>query len=310
MPHARFAEFPKKFLKNAIRTAKRLACYAILLEGAVAGVSIYEEIKFPQKERSFSNNHFFSNSSFVLQRGKLVLEHPLQMCASMYYSIPCFANYHLGIGQNIGDKLEAAVQHEKTLKGIESLFVKDDKIDYAEIGGLLFLNSDGQNRPYLEFYDIPSKNESLCEMLIREGHDSEKKLSYFKDDKFHHQIWIDIPDIDELLQKAETTDGNYKKRVEEAITDIFMSYSDCLYYLSEESIANFFYSKFGGLNGKFLGAFHTHNMAVPPSDMDFKASRLLRGFVVVRYSDSYMLYDLYKGNAKAVYTIPRHLEEQ
>lgn len=307
---ARIIDTSKNWLKRTVKRAKQLACYAILLEGVVAGVSIYEEIKFPQKKHSASNNYLFSNTNLVLERGKVVLEHPLQMCASACYSLPCFAGYHLGIRQGIEGQLEMAARHEKTLGGIESLFVKDDIIDYAEIGGLIFLAKDEQGNPYIKFYDISSKNEIMCNTLQRDFNNTDKLLEYLRNEKFHYKTEIDTEFIDNLLARAERAEGEQKKLLVNKMVSYFMIDSDCLYYPHDVGIAEFFYKNFLRMDGRFIGAFHTHNTSAPPSDIDFKASRLLRSFVVVRNSDSYMLHDLYKGETRAVYKIEMPSKEQ
>ncbi len=286
-----------------LRAIKRILASAILIEGMIAGFSIHQEFADPNKEHSFTDNYFLKNSKFGMKCGEEFLKRPLQTITGAIYLTPLALKYHLGINQSIDEKLQEAVRNKKTLHGIEQLFAKDDMIDYAEIGGMASLARDENNSYYLNFCDIACENETNGLELMREQNNPEKILHYFKDRGIHKKLQT-ADYIEHLLKKIDRADEKTMGELVKALIDTYKFGSDYLYAPSYANITDYLYQNFTTLNGRLIGAFHTHNMAEPPSDVDLIKSTGIREFVLVRNFNQYEIYDLYKGEINNKYAIP------
>lgn len=286
-----------------LRRIRKIVASAILIEGVIAGFSVYQEFTEPKKEHSFRDNYFLKNSRFSIGCGEEFLERPLQTIAGAIHLTPLFLRYYLGINQSIDEKLQEAVQNEKTLHGIEQLFTKDDMIGYAEIGGMAFLARDENNSYYLNFCDIQCENETESLELMREQDNPEKILHYFKERGIHKKTQM-ADYIDNLLKRIDAADKKTRSGLIKTLIEMYKFSSDYLYTPSYTNVAGYLYQNFTSLNGKLIGSFHTHNMAEPPSDADLAGSRYARQFVLVRNPGSYEIYDIYKREINKKYAIP------
>ncbi len=286
-----------------LRRIRKIVASAILIEGVIAGFSVYQEFAEPKKEHSLTDNYFLKNSRFSIECGGEFLERPLQTIAGTIHLTPLLLKYYLGINQSIDEKLQEAVQNEKTLHGIEQLFAKDDMIDYAEIGGMAFLARDENNSYYLNFCDIQCENETESLELMREQDNPEKILHYFKERGIHKKTQM-ADYIDDLLKRIDAADKKTRSGLIKTLIEVYKFSSDYLYAPSYTNVAGYLYQNFTSLNGRLIGSFHTHNMAEPPSDKDLAGSRYARQFVLVRNPGSYEIYDLYKREINKKYAIP------
>ncbi len=296
----------KEFFHKRIRTIRNLAVCCLAFEGAIGAYSAYQEIRYPESSHTLTNNYFTKNTELVLKAWQDTAENPLQTLASLYYLFPAYISYQLDLNQTLKEKLEEAVKHEKTLEAVKQLMQKDDQLDYAEIGGFLFLDEDEQGCCLLRFYDAPSKNEQDYLKLLREKSNPEKAVEYFK--KGGMTKYFEDPEwINQLINELEKAAHPLKGSLLDNLILIFKYSSDNSYSLPVKESARYLYENFLDLKGRLIGGFHTHNINALPSESDLFWSRHLRQFVIIRQNEhSYQLCDLYKGKILNKYYIGKN----
>ncbi|MBI4716106.1 MAG: hypothetical protein HY760_09275, partial [Nitrospirae bacterium] len=89
-----------------------------------------------------------------------------------------------------------------------------------------------------------------------------------------------------------------KRRLTEQFIATYDLYSESRYLLSPLALKSFLGSRV--LEGEYVGIFHFHNDAEPPSEPDVKASGRDRQIVVSLTDEGFILYDLVRGDEKAV----------
>jgi hypothetical protein len=217
---------------------------------------VYQSYTFSQELLDYA----FDNTVFLVQYGKM--------------------NFDQGIRKILGIKydpkiLREAMKKEQNISQIRKLISKDEKEDFNEIGGLLYLDKDYK----LNFYPIHDKFHSLVSKLDSYRGKCKAFKSYYEMNKeFFYEIRI--------LEKEESGYQIVFKGIRpmdlNSTINKFKIMRDNSYLLTNENLRDFLSQNI--LHGNFFSFFHLHApWGERPSDRDLELSK--RGREVVISSD-------------------------
>lgn len=216
-------------------------------------------------------------------------------------AIPQVAKYHLGVNQVKKESLEKALQNPKTINRIRELFEKDLENKVSEIGGIATLVEENEEC-YINFYDIPTRNELLAKALHKEKGNEKSLMKIIKENESYFKYVLNEAGVNKKLYNEgmeiikEGRKG--KSLVLSSLVDAFVERSDYMAGYCAESLIEFCYKT--KIKGKYIADFHTHNDGSPPKEDDIKSSRFIRQIVLSLKRDGFNLYDLVKGKSTKI----------
>ena len=182
--------------------------------------------------------------------------------------------------------LERAFSHPKTKASLDDLFVKDDGKIYAEIAGLISIDSDQQGT-YLRFYTTKTINELFGDELLQ----TDNPLAFLKKNQ---KLYSDIVPIEPAAYSTALKLGLLGNLIHHYI---YFSDNTALRYGS--TYRQLSYEQLTAWSGRLVGTFHLHNNINPPSKQDTDNDPGTPSFVISR-TTPYTFYRVFDQKATRI----------